>query len=853
MKEKRLKTSLMRKYGSDASALAFPLGGIGTGNISLGVRGNFIDWEIFNHPGKGAINPNSFFSIWVKEGDNQPVCKVLEGLIQPPYNASQGYQPYSVAGLPHFREAHFYGEYPLANIIFRDPDIPLEISLEAFTPLIPLNTEDSGLPCAIFTYSVKNTSKETVKISLVGSFMNPVGEIQITSCGSIVPDDIGQSRNEFYETERLHGIKFSSDRYQTHELKYGNLCLTTNYPNITYKQVWLRAGWFDYLREFWNDFRNDGMLQDLGYDTPSPLGKNDTGSLGVIDELEPGQTGNYRFILSWFFPNRPKSWNQNRRDKIIRNHYVLKFDNSWDVAAYVVENINYLEGKTREFHRTIHQSTLPAYVKDALSANIVPLRSTTCFWHDDGNFYGYEGCCNDRGCCDGTCTHVWSYAHTLAYLFPDLERNMRATEFTKETESDGYMYFRGYNRFEEEFKWDWGDQKPEAAIDGQMGCILRVLREWRISGDIQWLRDVWGGVKRAIYYVSHHWDTDGDGLPDGRQHNTYDIEFYGPNPLGTIYYLAALRAVEELAKVLGENDLADEYHQIFLSVSEKADLLLWNGEYYTQKLDDINQYKYQHGTGCLSDQLLGQLHAKILDLGYLVSPEHIKTTVKAINKYNFKKDFYNHHNCQRNYTFNDESGLILCSWPYGGEPIQPFVYSDEVWTGIEYEIATLLIYEGMIEEGLDIVKAVRERHNGVRRNPWNEVECGNHYARSMASWGLLLALTGFHYDAHTHSISFNPVYQSNNFQGLFTTGSCWGSYSQQFDNDKFDLFIDIIYGTLEIDELVIHLPGSFTKAASKIGSNNVPIIYDKLSGKTIIKIDPSMIINEENRLEMRFA
>jgi non-lysosomal glucosylceramidase len=848
-----MKTSLKQTYGPNATALAFPLGGIGTGNVSLGIGGNFCDWEIFNHPGKGVINPNSFFAIRVKEGRKPPVCKILEGPVLPPYLKSNGYQPYSVAGLPHFRNARFFGEYPLVKIDFDDPDIPLKISLEAFTPLIPLQTEDSGLPCAILTYSIKNISSNSVSISLVGSLMNPIGEIKINSFGSIIPDEIGQSQNDFRDADNLRGIFFSSERYQPEELKYGNLSLVTNHPTVTYKRAWLRAGWFDYLREFWNDFRSDGLLQDLAYDTSSPTGTNDTASLGIIDELQPGERRDYKFILSWYFPNRPKSWKQGCSDKLIRNHYALKFKNSWDVAQYVNDHLDYLEDKTHEFHRSLYRSTLPPYVKDALSANIVPLRSTTCFWHEDGNFYGYEGCGCDRGCCDGTCTHVWSYAHTLAYLFPDLERNMRLNEFTVETEASGYMYFRSYQKFGEHFIWDWGNQKPEAAIDGQMGSVLRVLREWRMSGDIQWLNQVWKGVKLAIQYASDHWDTDKDGLPDGRQHNTYDIEFYGPNPLGTAYYLAGLRAAEELAKVMGENDLAVKYHKLFVSGSQKADSLLWNGEYYIQKLNDVNKYKYQFGLGCLSDQLLGQLHAKILNLGYILPPDHVTSAIKAIYHYNFKKNFYNHQNCQRTYIFNDEAGLILCSWPNGGEPKQPFVYSDEVWTGIEYEIASLLIYEGMVEEGFKIVKAIRERHDGIRRNPWNEVECGNHYARSMASWGLLLALSGFQYDVQAQEISFKPVYRPEKFRCLFTAGHGWGSYSQQFNKDIFELTLDIAQGPLCIRSLILYPPKPFSIVNANIDSHPIPVTGNFQLDKVVIQFDPEVILQENVQLVIKLT
>ncbi len=441
------------------------------------------------------------------------------------------------------------------------------------------------------------------------------------------------------------------------ELGYGDLSLTTTHPNITTKRAWLRGGWYDFLREFWNDLVDDGELTDLGYETPSETGKTDTGSLGLLDTLPAGASATYQFILSWSFPVRAHSW-RGDTTKLTRNHYARRFADSWAVAAYTVENLPRLEAATRAFHGALFGSTLPASVVDAVSANIVNVRSTTCFWLEDGGFYGYEGCFDEAGCCDGTCTHVWSYAQTVAFLFPSLEREMRRIEFVVETEPDGYMTFRNYKNFGEQFIWGWGEQKPEAAVDGQMGSILRVLREWQLSADRAWLAEVWPGVKRAIEFASVQWDTDQDGVLDGRQHNTYDIEFYGPNPLCGIYYLAGLRAVEELAQVMGEPEYAERSRAAFDTASQQLDRLLFNGDYFIQVYPDIDEHRYQHGRGCLSDQLLGQLHARVLGLGDLVPAEHVRSALHAIFRHNFRRDFRNHVNCQRTYVLNGEAGLL---------------------------------------------------------------------------------------------------------------------------------------------------------------------------------------------------
>jgi non-lysosomal glucosylceramidase len=771
-----------RTFDQTATAVAFPLGGIGTGNVSLGARGELRDWEIANRPAKGKSLPNTFFAIRAQAEGHDAVTRVLEGPIQPPHTLSHGYHPSTAAGLPRLANATFRGEYPFASVTFDDPVLPVQIELEAFTPLVPLNPEDSGIPCAILTYTVTNPSDSPVRVTLVGSLANAVGGIRTNKFGFLEPLEAGKSRNERRDEERFRGLYMTAEGIAPDDLHFGSMSLTTTHADVTVKRAWLRGGWWDFLQEFWDDLIDDGLLTDLSYDTPNNL--PDTGSLGLLDTLEAGASRTFQFVITWFFPNRPDSW-QDAPAKLTRNHYATRFADAWEVARYVHAEMPWLTQGTERFHRALFDSTLPPVVLDAISANIVPVRSNTCFWLEDGRFFGWEGCFDDAGCCPGSCTHVWSYAQTVAFLFPSLEREMRRIEFMVETEDDGFMNFRTFKTFGEEFIWQWGNQKPEAAVDGQMGSILRAYREWQLGGDRAWLEAIWPGIKSAIIYASNQWDKDGDGVLDGRQHNTYDIEFYGPNPLSTIYFLAALRAVEELARVMNDEDLAERSRKLFDKAHGHVEELMWNGEYYIQRLEDVDAYRYQHGTGCLSDHLLGELHAQILGLGHLLPEAHIRSSLAAIYKYNFRNDLSDHVNCQRTYALNGEAGLILCSWPHGGRPAFPFVYSDEVWTGVEYHVAAHLIYEGLLQEGLMVVTALRERHDGIRRNPWDEVECGHHYARSMSSWALLLALSGVHADVHKNEIRFDPILDASpdpgRFQAFWSTGRAWGTYVQHKD------------------------------------------------------------------------
>lgn len=783
----------IRSYDETATALAFPLGGIGAGNVSLGARGDLRDWEIFNLPAKGTTLPLTFFAIRCGRAGHEPAIRVLEGPVQAPHILSHGYHPLMGAlGLPRFKGATFRGQYPFARIDFHDDNLPVTVALEAYTPLIPLNPEDSGIPGAILTYSVSNRTEDPVDVTVVGSLTNPVGKLKTDRFGNEAWVEHGRQHNSFRDEGGLRGLLLTNDALADDHLHTGSVGLTSDHENVTYKRSWLRGEFWDYMHDFWDDLIADGRLNDPADDAPGK--RIAAASLGLVDRLEAGESKHFRFLLTWHFPNRPATWDlrmlsgmgMDESDVgIIRNHYATRFDDAWGVARYLNRNSARLESETRRFHDALFSSTLPAAALDAISANIVPARSTTCFWLEDGRFYGWEGCFDDAGCCAGSCTHVWSYAYTIAYLFPSLEREMRKIEFNVETGDDGAMRFRTFGTFHDNVVSAW---RADAAVDGQMGSILRAYREWQLSRDDLFLAEIWAGVKRAIGFASAYWDKDGDHVLDAVQHNTYDIEFYGPNPLCSIYYLAALRAVEEMASARGESDLARRCRSALASGSAALESQLWNGEFYVQRLDDVNAHKYQHGLGCLSDQLLGELHTRILGLGPTLPPDHVRRALKAIYDHNFKGDLSEHPNCQRVYALNDEAGLLLCTWPDGGRPNLPFPYADEAWTGIEYQVAAHLIYEGWVREGLTIVEAARERHDGRRRNPWNEVECGNHYARSMSSWALLLALSGAQIDAATGKLSFAPVPEllskDEPFQTLWSDGRAWGNYRQSWDAEE---------------------------------------------------------------------
>ncbi len=771
--------------GRNRNEIAFPLGGIGTGMISLGGWGQIRDFEIFNRPAKGLMFNYTFFTLYAKKGSDPSVTRVLQGPVGGTYTGwGSGVTRADGSGLPHMRDCHFIGEFPFARIDFFDPKMPLDVSMEAFNPFIPLNDKDSSIPTAIFLFHLSNNTSEPIEAVLFANLENRAGH-----------PEVGKGVIEFIEGKNVSGLYMTTKKHDPESIRFGSLSLATTWRDLNVQTCWTRAGWFDTLNDFWYQAIN-GELKDNRETVEASDNATDVGSIGLKVKVNPGEKVTLPVMITWYVPNFEKYWGEKASWK---NYYATLFSDAFNVAEYLGENLGRLESETRMFKDALFNSTLPKPALDAISSQISILKTTTCVRLTDGTFYGWEGCNPGSGCCEGTCTHVWNYAQAMPYLFPSLERSIRDADYAFNMTDDGHLTFR--------MPLPLGtiaNGSFHAAADGQMGGIMKVYREWLISGDDEWLKKIWQKVKMALEYSWKVWDPNKDGVMEDIQHNTYDIEFHGPNTMMGSFYLGALRAAEEIARYLGENDKADEYRKIFESGKAWMDKNLFNGEWYRQDVrvpeGQTVWPKYQFGDGCLSDQMIGQWYARMLDLGDLFDPEHIKKTMESIFKYNWKSDLSEHANPQRIYALNDEAGLLLCSWPKGGRPDYPFPYSDEVWCGIEYQVAAHLIYEGFIAEGLSIVKGVRDRHDGEVRNPWNEFECGNYYSRSMSSYSILLALSGFHYSAPKKYISFAPLIHKDNFASFFSVDSGWGMYYQKTNK----AMIEIKMGNLSLKK--IHLP-----------------------------------------------
>jgi non-lysosomal glucosylceramidase len=666
------------------------------------------------------------------------------------------------------------------------------------------------------------------------------------------------------------GLEMTSTKYVRGDPGYGSMALLTTHPSATARTTWGSGAWWDTYQKWVDQFSAGGTLKDPSPAKPTEDGKSDYATLAPHATLGPGESKTISFVLAWYFPVRENYWHDNdpkMKGRKLTNYYGTRFKSAWEVASHTAGRLPELESKTRSFAESLAGSTLPSYVIEAVSGQASIMRTNTCILLEGKQFFGFEGCGDDQHNGWMNCSHVWNYEQAVAFLFPELERSMRTTDFLHEMRSDDSLAFRAMVPLGIE-QWDF---RP--AADGQMGCIMKLYREWQISGDIEFLKKMWPNAKRALEFAWKFWDVDKDGVMEGEQHNTYDIEFFGPNPMMTTLYLGALNAGEKMATALGDNDSAAHYRSVWASGVKNFETM-WNGRFYIQKTtpvedirpmppyDDDNwkkrvidngQLKYQFGQGCLSDQMLGQYFADVLGLDIGLPKDHVRSALQSVYRNNFKKDFWTHPNTQRIYAINDESGLVLCSWPDGGRPALPFVYSDEVWTGVEYQVAANLIYRGLIEEGLAIARGVSDRYDGVRRNPWNQIEWGNHYSRAMASYALLLALSGFRYSAVEQSVTFTPRVNQQSFRCFFAAGSAWGTYSQTVSRSAQDIQLDVLHGDVTLRQVQVK---NETGAAVIRGSSSgqTPKIETGSSGEmTLITFQPEIRLAPGKPLTLRLT
>jgi uncharacterized protein (DUF608 family) len=963
--------------GSELKYVGMPVGGLLAGHLYLGGDGRLWHWDIFNQ--------------YIYTTDKGPECHYVNPMLPASpltqkFTLKIGDRIFSL-DRDSFAEVSFRGEYPIGVVNYADPAVPLAVKLEAFSPFIPLNTDDSSLPATILQFTIRNPSAAPVEAALTGELENGVclhhrqqdGRLRnrtvrepglttlicsaekSTTKPSSRPDIVFEDWNkENYDGWKAEGTAFGKGPIKKSEMpsyqgdvggdaaRVVNSHATAPGDSIEAKDsatgrlisrdfvierdfiTFLigggraRAGsqlgmhlWLDgqsvltasgqdqnhmSLERFdvrayagntahleivddatsgWGNvgvgkivFTDDDptivpleKLSDFGTmclaflgdsdetsgDQTAPFGGKPVGSLGRRFKLVPGESVTMTFVIAWHFPNLSLGgWNpaQDTRggplDQCGR-YYATKFSSAHAVAQYIAANYDRLAGQTRLWRDTWYDSTLPFWFLDRTFLNSSILATSTCHRFANGRFYGWEGVGN----CPGTCGHVYQYAHAIARLFPDLERDLHErVDFGLAQQSDGAIRFRGeFNDF--------------PAVDAQSGYILRALREHQISANGEFLRRLWPKIKLATQWLIQK-DANGDGLIESNQHNTLDTDWYGKVAWLSGLYQAALVAATQMAGEVGDRSFADACQKILAVGGKNFVSQLFDGEYFINLVDPKHLDAINSGTGCEIDQVFGQSWAFQAGLPRVLPEKETVSALKSLWRYNFTPDvgpYRNVYKPGRWYAMPGEAGLLICTfprtdWDYaqaeGKGPDWAAGYFNECMNGYEYEVAGHMIWEGMVMEGLAVTRAVHDRYHASRRNPWNEIECGDHYARSMASHGIYLAACGFEYHGPKGHIGFAPRLKPKNFKCAFTSAEGWGSFSQQVELANLKAQLAMKWGTLRLKTMALNSAVA-TSAIVRLDGKEIQTAVAKTAGRTTLAFAEEITLAAGQVLEINVA
>ena len=814
--------------GDNLNQIAFPMGGIGAGMICLEGTGALSKFSLRNRPELGS-EPHAFSAICIQGA--RRTALVLEGPVpawklKPFLPGIEGTYPGGCWGLPRFQEATFETRFPFGTVRLKDAGIPLEVQITGWSPFCPGDADNSSLPVAGIEYRFLNQSAASV--DAVFSFNSENFLAERHDLFKKMPSDrIRSTTNGFI----LFGPGVEGRPWDD-----ASLAVWVDEPNAKVNSAWMRG--VDSLQIVWREIESgESYSRDPLPGDPSP-----GASIFVPFSLAPGKAKTISLRFAWYAPKsnlfKPADlpWDSNVVSCNVvgctdvagtyQPWYAGRFSSIETVIEHWRGNYQSLRQVAETFSQALYDTTLPPEVMEAVASNLSILKSPTILRQTDGRLWGWEGSRETQGSCYGSSTHVWNYAQSIAHLFPELERSLRETELGSNQNDEGHQFCRAaipIRRLNEPHA------QPDAA-DGQLGGIVKFYRDWRICGDTAWLRRWWPKIRASLDYCIRTWDPEHKGLIEEPHINTYDIQFWGADSMCTSLYISALKAATLMGEALADN--VELYSTLLSKSSRQISEQLFNGEYFFQKTewrdlrapyprvdDDSPDYPeflelakkegppYQYGEGCLSDGVLGEWLSLVCGLEGLLDPRKVESHLLAVHRYNLRKTFAEHVNTRRPYyACGNESGLLTCTWPRGGRPTLAMIYADEVWTGVEYQVASHLIALGRIEEGLEIIRACRRRYDGVVRNPFDEIEAGHWYARTMSSFALLQAFSGARFDAVERVLYLKPA-NKGDFRCFLSTATGFGTVGVKDGRP----FIEVVSGEIPYKKI------NYTRAQRETG------------------------------------
>jgi uncharacterized protein (DUF608 family) len=838
------------KSRNELRYIGMPVGGINAGGVYLGGDGRLWLWDIFNVNREG-VEPK--LARWTLNDAHSRYVRSRDGAcyVEPAQNIRPLEQGFALrfeyggrTTVKHLRAADwdeilFEAGYPLGTVRYIDKSLPVEITLRAYSPFIPLNEDESGLPATILSFSFRNTGISPIKISVTGWLENKTA---IRSAYEMIDKYAGETlcrrSNRIVAEKDFTAVDESLTLLgQQEEIKtrpdFGSMCIAALHPEA---RACAAVDLDDPVELF--DFAS-------AKDADRPVQEKLIGAVQSELELPASASSSRDFVVSWYFPNL--KIHDNIKDT--GRYYQNRFDSALAVAQYIHGNFERLSSQTLLWAATWKDSTLPHWFLERTFLTIDTLATSNCHRFSSGRFWAWEGV----GACHGTCTHVWHYAQAMGRIFPALERDCRErTDLGIALQDAGGIVFRAEM-----------ESRQRPAIDGQAGSVLRCYREHQMSADDTFLRRNWEKIRKAVQFIINQ-DKNGDGMEDTPLENTLDAVWDGEIAWIVGLCIAAVKAGQRMAEETGDTDFARKCADYVAKGSANMDRFLFNGEYYIHRPDkEKGRARLGSYNTCHIDQVMGQSWAHQVGLGAILNAKKVRSALNALWKYNYTPDvgpYIETHVGGRPYALPGEGGLIMNTnpmneaKPFGDKVSWQLVYFHECMTGFEYEVAAHMIAEGMTDEGLVLVRSIHDRYHAAKRNPYNEIECSDHYARAMASYGAFITACGFEYHGPKGYMRFAPKWNAGNFKAPFTAAEGWGSYTQQQSGGAMECVLEPKYGQVQLSSFSVDAPKgrSIKTVAVSLGGQTISAKLKQNGSSVLVSLQNRVTVKAGEKLVLKF-
>lgn len=830
------------KSRNELRYIGMPIGGLHTGTVYIGGDGRLWLWQIYNTAYDGLMEGIEPKVVQWNNGKEQVKVRVRDGAayIEPAIAdnlrvleqgvavsvAYQGTQWVKELRENHWDEIVFEPSYPTCKITYSSADYPVDVVLTAYSPFIPLDVESSSLPMTSLHVEVINKTADPLEILISGWMENGVHKNRKNF----------EAVRKVSTTKRLAKAKtiyFECQGVAEQDRKagdHGTMAISCQDESaVAVAQV-----------KSWPvnpiDLMKDMDTSDVGF------GDLQVGSLTVRRTLSAKGKSEVSYAIGWHFNNPHVKLREHLKDAADGYWYSTKFANAQEVLAYYNEHNGRLNDETLRWAQTWNDSTLPYWFLDRTFVNIGTLATANTYRFATGRFWGWEGV----GACAGTCTHVWQYGQAMGRIFPDLERNLReVTDLGVGFRPDsGAIIFRA-------------EYESRPAIDGQAGVILRFYRDHQMSLDGTFLTENWDNLKKAIQFVIDQ-DRNGDGMTDIPMENTLDAVWEGEIAWIVGLCLAAVQAGGLMAGEVGDTAFQKLCTDYVEKGKKNMDSELFNGEYYIHRPDrEFGRKKLGSYNTCHIDQVYGQAWTFQVGMPRINDRKQTLAALRALWKYNFTMDvgpYIKTHLNGRPYALAGEGGMVMNTNPkneakaYGENETWQLGYFHECMSGFEHQVAAHMMAEGMIDESLVLTRVIHDRYHAAKRNPFNEIECSDHYARAMASYGTFVNACGYAYHGPNKYLAFSPKISPDRFKAPYTTAGAWGSYEQIQTGKAQESKLSVAYGRLELKVFAVgKVDGSTVKQGllkAKLNGNTVKVA-------SVMDADDKVVVSFEQNLNMK--